>query len=213
MKLSRITWYVLGTGIIIIGVVSLYMLYTQEEGERKELETALATTQDVLPGLAEERATLESKLTENEDKLAQAESQLSANGEKFPVLVESIELDEQLFLLADEWGLEITELVASEPHYKNIKVEAGDEIKVEDVIFFTTSFTVDVKGEVTDILEYINAIVTHHDFNTATVELAGIEIPEPLREEEKDELTEEEILEREMPSASIKLVIYGYEGE
>ena len=76
-----------------------------------------------------------------------------------------------------------------------------------------TSFTADVKGEVTDILNFIQTIVNHQDFDAATVEIVTLVIPEPVRETEKEELSAEEIEEREKPSATITLVIYTYEGE
>ena len=37
-------------------------------------------------------------------------------------------------------------------------------------------------------------------------------VPEPLTEEEKEELTEAEIVDAETPSATINLTIYTYKG-
>lgn len=88
-----------------------------------------------------------------------------------------------------------------------------DDVEAEDVTYLITTFTVKVKGEVADILEFIDTIVTHSDLTTATIELANINVPEPLTEEEKEALTEEEIEEKETPSATITLVIYAYKGE
>jgi hypothetical protein len=149
--------------------------------------------------------------------------------------VESIEVDELLFGIAWDWGLEITSLTASEPSDLKVAVEVETEdIEVEDVTYLVTSFTVDVKGKapesdlkteeykayidkaVDDILNFIHTIVTHRDFDTATVELVNIVIPDPISEEEKEGLTEEQIEEREgmqAPSATINLVIYSYKGE
>jgi len=208
MKLSKIAWLIMVIGIFVIASGSLYWIYLQEGPKQEELNAQLSVVQAQLPKLAAERASLESTLTELEDKLAQATSQLKTARAAFPTAaVESIEVDELLFGIADDWGLEITSLTASEPDGQDIEVEVED-IEVEDVIYLVTSFDVNVKGEVADILNFIHTIVTHKDFDTATVELVNIVVPQPLTEAEKEELNEEEI-----PSATIKLVIYSYKGE
>lgn len=214
MKLSRIAWLILVIGVFVIASGSLYWLYLQEGPKQEELNEQLSVVQATLPKLAAERADLESTLTELENKLAQATSQLKTAKAVFPDSVESIEVDELLFEIANNWGLEITSLTASEPSDKMVKVETEmEDIEVEDVTYAVTSFTADVKGEVTDILSFIQAIVNHQDLNTATVEIVAMVIPEPVSEIEKRELSEEEIEEREKPSATITLVIYSYKGE
>jgi len=217
MKLSKIAWIILVIGIFVIASGSLYWLYLQEGPKQEELSGQLSTVQARIPKLAAERANLESTLTELEDKLAQVTSQLKTAKAVFPAAVESIEVDELLFGIAWDWGLEITSLTASEPSDLKVVVEVETEdIEVEDVTYLVTSFDVDVKGEVSDILNFIHAIVTHRDFDTATVEIVSIIIPDPVSEEEKAGLSEEEIEEREemdTPSATIKLVIYSYKEE
>jgi len=217
MKLSKTAWIILVTGIFIIAIGSLYWLYLQERPKQEELNAQLSAVQAQLPKLAEQRANLESTLTELEDNLAQATSQLKTAKAAFPALVESIEVDELLFGIANDWGLEITSLTASEPRDYRVKVEMeAEDIEMEDVTYLVTSFTIDVKGEVADILNFIHTIVNHRDFDTATVELVNIVVPDPISEEEKEGLSEEEIEEAEepeMPSATIKLVIYSYKGE
>ena len=214
MKLGKTAWIILVTGIFIIATGSLYWLYLQERPKQEELNAQLSAVQAQLPNLAEQRASLESTLTELEDNLAQATSQLKTAKAAFPALVESIEVDELLFGIADDWGLEITSLTASEPSDLEVEVEVEmEDIEVEDVTYLLTYFTVEVKGEVADILNFIHTIVNHRDFDTATVELVNIVIPDPISEQEKEELSEEEIEEREKPSATINLVIYSYKGE
>lgn len=236
MKLGKTAWIILVTGIFIIASGSLYWLYLQERPKQEELNAQLSAVQATLPKLAEQRASLESTLTELEDKLVQVTSQLKTAKAAFPAAVESIEVDELLFGIANDWGLEIISLTASEPSDLEVEVEVETEdIEVEDITYLVTSFTVDVKGKapesvfkteeeykayidkaVDDILNFIHTIVNHRDFDTATVELVNIVVPEPISEEEKEGLTEEQIEEREgieVPSATIKLVIYSYKGE
>lgn len=219
MKISKTAWLILGIGIFVIAVASLYVVYFQQGREQERLNDSLSVAQQTLPKLASEKddwgrqlTQLGSQLARLKSELARATSLLAESKTSFPKSVESIEYDERLFKIADDWGLEITSLTASEPGDKKVEVEVGD-IKVEDVTYFVTSFTVDVKGEVTDILDFINTIATSEYFTTATVELVSIDVPEPLSREERGNLTAGEIEEAERPSATITLVIYGYKGE
>ncbi len=198
MKLSKTVWLILGIGIFVIAVGSLYMVSSQQAREQEQLNTRLLVTQATLPKVVSEKENresqltqLESELTQLEGELTQATSLLAESKMSFPESVESIEYDERLFKFADDWDLEIISLTASEPL---------DEV-VEGITFPVTSFEVDVKGELADILDFINAIVADKDFLNATVELVNIDAPEPPVEEE------------EKSSATITLVIYGYEGE
>ena len=217
MKLSKIAWLILVIGIFVIASGSLYWLYLQEGPKQEELNAQLSAVQAKIPKLAAERANLESTLTELEDNLAQVTSQLRTAKAVFPAAVESIEVDELLFGIAEDWDLEIISLTASEPSDLKVAVEVETEdIEAEDVTYLVTSFDVYVKGEVSDILNFIHTIVTHRDFDTATVEIVSIVIPDPVSEEEKEGLSKEEIEEREemdTPSANIKLVIYSYKEE
>ena len=213
MKLGRMAWSILVIGILVIALVTLYMVYTQQKSERDLVSEELAVAQSDLPRLAEERANLESTLAEMQSKHSEAISKLETAKAVFPNSVESIEVEELLFSFANTWGLEITSLISPEPRDNKVKVEVEDIIEVEDVTYFVTSFTVDVEGDVADILGFVNTVVTEESLNTATVELANMKVPEPLTEDEKQGMTDEQIEEEEIPSASIKLVIYGYKGE
>ena len=201
MKLGKIAWLILGIGILVIALGSLYTVYRGQVQDQEKVNNSLSLAQVTLSKLATERANLESTLTEIENKLTQATSRLKPAKAAFPTSMESIEVDEQLFRIAKDWGLEVISLTASKPDDEKVKVEVGDT-EVGDVTYFVTSFTIAVKGEVSDILDFINTIVTRDDFNTATIEMVNIKVPEPPTEEE----------EAEKPSATIQLVIYGYKG-
>ena len=195
MKLGKTAWLILGVGILVIALGSLYMVYRGQAEEQEKVNNSLSLAQATLSKLAAERANLESTLTEIENKLDQATSRLKPAKAAFPTSMESIEVDEQLFRIATiDWGLEVISLTASKPTDSAVKVEVGDT-EVGEVIYFVTSFTIAVKGEVSDILDFINTIVTQDDFNTATIELVNIKVAES-----------------EKPSATIQLVIYGYKG-
>ena len=189
MKLSKTFWLILGIGIAVIAVGVLGWVYLDQRGEQKTLNESLSGAQTTLPTLISQRDNLESQLAQSESELAQAESSLREAKASFPESVESIEYDEALFDIADDCKLEITNLTASEP---------SDE-EAETITYITASFTVDVEGTVAHILDFINTIATDEDFANATIELVNMQVPEPEEEGE--------------PSATINLVIYGYQGE
>lgn len=211
MKLGKTSWLILGIGIIVIALISLYTIYFQQTGEQKRLNESLAAAQDTMPQLTAERTDLESTLAEVEARLADIISRLEAGKAAYPSSVESIEYDEALFDFADSLELDIALLESEEPGDEAVEVEI-ENIEVEAVTYFVTSFIVDVRGDIGDILSFIHEIVTDEEFSTSTIELVDITI-EHLTEEAKEGMTSDEIEKAEMPLASIRLIIYGYEGE
>jgi len=211
MKLGKTSWLILGIGIIVIALISLYTIYFQQTGEQKRLNESLAAAQDTMPQLTAERTDLESTLAEVEARLADIISRLEAGKAAYPSSVESIEYDEALFDFADSLELDIALLESEEPGDEAVEVEI-ENIEVEAVTYFVTSFIIDVRGEIGDILSFIHEIVTDEEFSTSTIELVDITI-EHLTEEAKEGMTSDEIEKAEMPLASIRLIIYGYEGE
>jgi hypothetical protein len=217
MRFKKKTWITLGVGLFIIAAVLVYMVYQGQAKNQQEAEASLDEASDAVVVLFASKRNLEDKLSGFEEELTQWQGQIgqleaelsqaiSALGQteaRFPGSVESIEYDEALFGFARANDLEIESLGVTEPVDEN----------VEGIIYSTTSFTLKVRGEVADILDFVNIIVTDDDFQTAILKSASIAIPRPLTELEKADLTEEEIKERETPSATITLTIYSYQGE
>ena len=195
MKLSRTFWLILVIGISVIAVGVLGWVYLDQRGEHERIDDSLLLANKTHSALVSQRDDLESQLSQSESELAQAESLLREAKASFPESVESIEYGEALFKIAKSCGLEITKLTASEPSNE----------EAETITYITASFTVDVEGEVADILDFINTIATSEyftnvtNFTNAVIKSVTMEIPEPDEEGE--------------PSATINLVIYGYQGE
>ncbi len=185
MRLSKTFWLILGIGISVIVVGVLGWSYLDQRGEQKTLNESLSGAQTTLPMLVSQRDDLESQLTQRKSELAQAESLLGEAKASFPESVESIEYGERLFKIAKSCKLEITM-----PRVTELRGE-----KVEGITYARTQFEVVVKGKVADILGFINTIATDKDFANATIESVTMNF------------------EGGKPSATIKLVIYGYQGE
>lgn len=224
MRLGRTSWIILGIGILIVAAVSLYMVYrgqvseqaslnddlSQEtatlhllalerlslEGELAQLESDLTELQGETGQLEAEMSQLEAELSQLEAELEQAVAQaillLNEAKAKFFSSVESIEYDEVLFGFARDANLEVAGLAMSEP----------TDIDVEGVTCVTTSFTVTVRGEVADILNFVNTIVTDEAFKTAILEPFNMAVPEPLTDKEKEDI--EETIRTELTAEAIE---------
>jgi hypothetical protein len=195
MRLSRTAWLILGIGVLVIALVALYVVYSRQSSEQRELKASLATAQASLPGVVSGREAAEAELTQWQDKLAEDTSLLARSQAKFPKSEESIEYDEVLFDIAYACHLDVTKITASEPNIT----------KVGDITFTVFSFDVEVRSvrnKVDDILDMATIIDTGEDFTAANVEVVKIEIREPTAAGET-----------ELPTATISLVGYSYGGE
>jgi cell division protein FtsB len=190
MRLSKTAWYILGSGFFIFALIMLLVFNSQQAGEQERVEESLSTSQALLPQLVAEREDLENQLSSLESQLSEVTLSLSRSQAKFPDEVESIEYDEELFMSAQDCNLEIISITASEPYNR----------LVEDIITYSvTNFEIEVRGKVADMLAFIDIITTGGYFDSATVEMVDMKIPEPDKKEE--------------PTATIRLTIYSYEGE
>lgn len=147
MKLGNKGRLIVIVVILVAAIAVLFTIYSQQAGERADLNERLDRTQILLPGLAANKESLE-------DKLAQAQSSLNTNLAKFPESVESIEYDDDLFEIADDCNVDISKLTALPPTGR----------KVGAVTYSVSSFTVTVNGGIDNILEFIYALRTGDDF-------------------------------------------------
>jgi len=193
MRLGRTAWLVLGIGIFVIVLATLYTVYSRQSSEQEELKKSLAGAGAQLPKLISQREALESQLTEQQSKLVETQSSLSNDEASFPKLPASIDYDEVLSEIAHDYSLEVMSMAAAEPR----------EEKVGDVTYVVISFEVEVRGEVSSMLGMVNAIATDERLTSAGVELVNIKVPQAATEGE----------EPKEPSATIKLVGYSYGGE
>jgi hypothetical protein len=147
IKIDKKVWLIIGVAILIVAVVMLVRIYTQQVNEQGELKTNLAAQQALL-------RTLTTQESDQQDQLNAAESLLDASRAKFPESVESIEYGEDLFNIADDCNVELTGLSPSMPGTKTGGV----------VTYSVSSFTIVIQGDVNHILDFINALKTGDGF-------------------------------------------------
>jgi hypothetical protein len=210
MKIGKTALIVLGVGVFIIVFATLFVMYSGKSGEREQLNASLTKAQGVLPELLAEKADLESQVTQWESELDKAMMALSQSQGRFPKSVESIEYDEVLFKLAEQSGLMIVEITASEPSEEVVKgTDITYDVSTFEVLVENAEsppatageFEVYIDETVDKVLEFIHLVVTTPDFDVATITVASIEGLEPPEELEENE---------EGPLATLELAIYGF---
>jgi hypothetical protein len=147
IKIDNRIWLIIGIAIFVAAAVILFRAYTQEVNEQAQLTTDLATQQGLLHMLTTEE-------DDQQNKLKQAESLFDASRAKFPESVESIEYGEDLFKIAGDCSVELTNLSPSPP---------GTTTQGA-VTYSVSSFSIQVQGDVSDILSFINALRTGDSF-------------------------------------------------
>ncbi len=203
MKLITRILIILGVIIFAAAAVFLYLRYSGQISEQKQLKSDISQAEGILTKLVSEESGLKSQLADAESRLDQANSLLNTTQAVFPATVQSIEYHEKFFEIADNCSLLLTNITASAPG------SAKEGTKEQPVNYEVTSFTVVVEGiipetesiyavsewskgyidgTVANILKYVNAIASGDYFVTATVESVNIGIPEPLTDQTIDEM-------------------------
>lgn len=210
MKVSKTALLVLGLGIFIIVFAALFFIYLGQTGEQEKLNESLATAQSLLPKLIAEREDMESQVTQWEGELAEVTSSLSKSEARYPKSVESIEYGETLFKMADECGLQIVELRATEPQDEDVKdTEVTYSVAIVEVVVRSSESTPSTAGEfetyidemVDRALEFIHIVATSQEFNVGAINMVSIEELQPPEEVGEDE---------EGPEATIQIEIYAF---
>jgi hypothetical protein len=193
MKITRTTWLMLALGVFVIAFVSLFVVYSHQASQHKDLESSLAEARALERQLALREQDLKNQLAQRNSDLKAEQSRLSNLKKKFPA-VQSRDYLKKLSAVAGDCGLDIEPPTASGPRQQ----------EVDTVTYLVTTFSIAVEGEMADILDFIQTLATSEDFTSATIEVVNISIPEPPTG--KGETTA-------YPQATLSLDVYAYPGE
>jgi hypothetical protein len=179
MRISKKVGLIIGAVILVVILVILFSTYSRQAGERNDLNAKLSAAQTLIPILTNQKADLE-------NQLAQAESSLDANKAKFESVEiieygESIVYGDYLFEIADECNVDLNSLTFPKPTARTIGA----------VTYSVVSLSLPVSGELDNIFDFIEALMTDERFTNAEVTAVKIEVA---------------------GKATINLNIYGYKG-
>ncbi len=186
MKLSKKTGLVIGSGILVIALAGLFMVYSGRAGEQDKLNEQLASAQTNLQRIQLEP--LSAQRAELEGQLSQATSQLEVVKTIFSQQpVGSVAITSILFDIADAHGVKVTEMTSSGL--------ASDSL--EGVTYSVISLTAKIEGDLPDLVSFVTTLNSY--FVTGTVKSITITIPETNSEE--------------TASADIQLAVYTHQGD
>ena len=187
MKLSKTTWLVLAIGLFIILGASLGVAYAQQANQQSQLEQELSLAQGKMDKLSIEE--LSSRQEQLERRLRQAELSLRSAETRLSQSIESIEATDALFIIAERYGVEITEVGSS----------ATTDAEVKGVTCRALPVSVLATGDMSSLINFVTEWTSQ--YSTGVVESVQIAVPQ-LTEGEEEETT-----------ANIRMRIYTYGGD
>ncbi len=209
MKLSKTSWRMLMSGVIIITFAGLGMAYSQRTNDQSRLSQELAQAQLILAKYPPDE--LVSQKDELKKSLTQGQSRLEALKASLSPVVQSIEANDSLFDIAEASGVEVIGTRSKAPSAQELN---GAEYSV-------LSLKVKLEGDVANIIRFIYTWAEENP--TGVVESVRIYVPDILEEEGEageeegeageGEGAEEVETEPQKPSADIELTIYTHEGD
>ena len=204
MKLGKTSWLILIAGVVIVAFTSLGLARSSQVNEHEQLneeltvaETRLTNVQ--LKELQAGKGELEAQLDESTAQLKAAEDNLSQSNE-------SIDVTDFLFVIAQACGVIIN----------NISSSDLSSDKLAEVNCSVSHLSINVEGEVSSLISFVTKL--NNDFTTGVVDSVDISIHGITEEEVEEEVGEETENSTEpepepaMPSASIRLSVYSYQG-
>ena len=200
MRLSKTALTFLAIGILVVLSASLLMAYFQEGQEQDRLSQELSAVQLLLAKQWVKFSSEEfpSQQSELESRLALAESQINSAKVNLRQSLESIEITDAFFEIAEANEVKIVEI--GEVEIVETSPPGWPEEDTDEISFSAMTLTAKIEGDVPNLVNFISELSER--FPTSVYELTEIAIPEVAVEEE----------EVEQPSATLKLYIHTYEG-
>jgi len=193
LKISKTTRWILTIGILAILLASLAVVYVRQTKELRDLNSGITQAQQNFDTYTAQQKDLEAKLN-------QVESSVPALPGEFKSSLESIEISDALFEVADEAMVTITKLSASLP----------DNEELNGITYQVVYIELTAEGKMVSTLNFAQKLGDR--FPSSEIEQVEIKVTkgEEGEEGEEEEETREEAKE-EKASLSLSLKIYAYE--
>lgn len=184
LKLSRSGYFLLGSLILGIVFIFLYISYLGQSSERDSLSNDVSKVQSSLPKVTSESRSLDSQIAQLDSKVNLAKTTLKSVKGSFSADT-GFAYGEQLSRLADNDSVRIISIKASTP---------SDE-KHDAITFSVTTFELKVAGKTANLLTFAHDLISRQSFISASVNSIAI------TEMDKGEA-----------SLNISMAVYGYKG-
>jgi hypothetical protein len=184
LRLSKTGWLILSAGIFIVILAGLGVTRSSQLKEQNQLEEELNLSTMRLDQV--QTTELRPQLEELQQRVEEGEAQLKDAKDRMRQTVDSADVTEKFFVIAEYCGVTIMNL-GTTPISKH---------SVQGIDCSRISINTLVQGEVSNIIDFI--ISLNDGFTTGNVEATQIIIPEQPSSE--------------IPSATIQTTVYAYKG-
>ena len=207
MKLSKTSWIIITVGIIIIAFGGLGIARHQQVLEQTQLRDELSVTATRLQKI--QIKPLQSQHSELQEQFDQTLLQLETAKDELRQPIESIDVTDAIFEIAEACDMEITRFSSS----------ALSDDKLDGISYSVIKLTIAVDGDVPNFISFVTKL--NNDFGTGianSVQMGIEDAPEEVEEEAEEETEEEEEEEEQTEeepdrsSGTIQMVIYTYQG-
>jgi hypothetical protein len=163
IKLSKTSWLLLSVGIFVVVVASLGLTRSQQIQEQDKLSDELSIAETRLDKLQVKE--LRQQQEELQVQLDESTIQLTAAKDTLHQTAESIDVTDELFVIAQACGVEIMDI--SSAGVRSDKLEGIDCLSI--------TLNVMAEGELPNIISFV--IRLNNDFTTGIVKTAKISVP------------------------------------
>jgi hypothetical protein len=200
MKISKNILMVLGVVILVAAGVILYMAYSQYANQRDALFVTIDTANKKFALVSGEKRTLEPQVTQLQQKIDELNATFTKAKGEFPnVTIQSLEYDEALTRLAEDAGVTVQILTASD----SARQVDGN------LTYIVTDFTAEVTGERANALDFLHRVAVSNYFTSATIN--SLDMNEEIEPTPTTGATDEPP-PINFSTMRISLTIYRYEG-
>lgn len=184
LKISKTGWLVLSAGIFIVVLAGLGITRSNQNKERDQLSTDLATSQMRLDKM--DIRQLQIQEGELRRQLADSEQQLADAKDKLRQKISSVDVTDKLFEIANDYSVNVTIMGTT-----SIAQNSYGGIQCSVI-----SVSASANGVLSDIIDFIAGL--NDNFSTGYVQSAQLKIAEdPINK---------------ISNTSISLIVYSYEG-
>jgi hypothetical protein len=186
LKLSKTSWLILAAGIFVVVLGSLGVTRSKQLGEKSELDEELRLSTSILEKL--QGSNMQSQQDELQQKIEEGEVLLEEAKKRLDQTVVSVDVSDELFVIADYCGVVVRTLSTSP-----IKTN-----EYEGIGLYMTAMNILAEGDVDNLINFVTSL--NDDYTTGLVRSFQISIPELGA---SDNTT--------LPSVNIQMTIYSYE--
>ncbi len=184
MKLSKTSWLILSAGILVVLIAGLVLTRSKQLQEQSQLSDELSIAEMRLSKLQVEQ--LQQQEEELQGRLDESVVRLKAAKDNLRQTVESIDVTDKFFAIAQSCDVEVT----------NISSSGIEDDELAGIACSMITLSATAKGEVPNLISFV--IKLNNDFITGIVNTARINIPPGCSDD--------------APSVNVAMAVYAYEG-